>query len=90
MDFYAEELATVALALFFVSQLAYAGSLGLHFFLRTLPRNFVTQQEIDAVDRNYVPFIVLFYPVLKELEGTMRTTFLSISDIDYRDRTASK
>ena len=29
------------------------------------------------------PYIVLFYPVLRELEATMRTTFLSLTKLDY-------
>ena len=38
-------------------------------------------------DRATYPPVLLFYPVLRELEETMRTTFCAIDSIDYpRDR----
>ena len=45
-------------------------------------------QRVDLVDRNAtlpatLPKIVLFYPVLKELEGTMRTTFTGLAKAKY-------
>lgn len=71
------------LTLFFVVQIAYSLSLGLNFFFAFLPRNIVSQEEIDAVDEDDCPYIILFYPVLRELEGTMRTTFTSLSQLRY-------
>ncbi len=71
------------LTLFFVVQIAYSLSLGLNFFFASLPTNMVTQADIDAVTEEECPFIVLFYPVLRELEGTMRTTFTSLSQLRY-------
>lgn len=77
----------VMISAFFVVQALYFLSMVLHVFFLFLPRNFVSQEDIAAVDRDRLPFIVLFYPVLRELEATMRTTFHTISDIDYpRDR----
>lgn len=69
--------------LFVAVQIAYTLSLGLNFFFAFLPTNMVSQEEIDAVTDEQCPFIVLFYPVLRELEGTMRTTFTSLSQLRY-------
>ncbi len=71
------------LTLFFAVHIAYSLSLGLNFFFAFLPKNIVSQEEIDAVKEEECPYIVLFYPVLRELEGTMRTTFASLSKIRY-------
>lgn len=71
------------LVLFIVSQLAYAGSLAVNYYLRSLPVNWVDMSEVDRLGPDDYPYIVLFYPVLRELEETMRTTFRSLSKIDY-------
>src|SRR5215470_10995137 len=34
-------------------------------------------------DKSNWPYIVLFYPVLRELEKTMDTTFASLAEMDY-------
>lgn len=69
--------------LFVIVQIAYTLSLGLNFFFAFLPTNIVPQEDIDAMTDEECPFIVLFYPVLRELEGTMRTTFTSLSQLRY-------
>lgn len=48
-------------------------------------------QRVDLVDRRAalpatLPDIVLFYPVLNELEGTMRTTFTGLAKAEYPGR----
>lgn len=71
------------LFIFFGVQVLYALSMTVNIFIRSMPKNLVTQADIDAVDRDRLPFIVLYYPVLRELEATMRTTFRTIANIDY-------
>ncbi len=39
--------------------------------------------ELDPLLKSDWPYIVLFYPVLKELEETMDTTFSSLTKIEY-------
>jgi cellulose synthase/poly-beta-1,6-N-acetylglucosamine synthase-like glycosyltransferase len=73
----------ILLAIFLVVQLAYAASLGLTFALRRLPVNWVDMSEAPSLGPGDYPSIVLFYPVLRELEATMRTTFRSLSRIEY-------
>ena len=73
----------MVVSLFFLVQVGYLFSLGLSFFFAALPVNWVTQEEIDSAEQGECPYIVLFYPVLKELEGTMRTTFTSLSNLRY-------
>ena len=53
----------------------------LYFFL--LPVNWVNMDEVKDLEEEDLPFIVLFYPVLNELEATMRTTFLSLAELSY-------
>jgi cellulose synthase/poly-beta-1,6-N-acetylglucosamine synthase-like glycosyltransferase len=75
------------LAAFIWSQLAYTSSLALSSYLRSLPVNWVDMSGADALRSDECPHIVLFYPVLREPEETMRTTFRALSRIDYpRDR----
>ena len=70
-------------ALFIVGQLLYATTFAIDGYLFSLPRNWVRMADArDTPEREY-PEIVLFYPVLRELESTMRTTMLAISRIRY-------
>lgn len=71
------------LSFFLFAQLGYAFSLGLHFLFAFLPKNMVSQEDIDAVRQEDCPHIILFYPVLREPEDTMRTTFTSLTQIRY-------
>lgn len=71
-------------ALFFASvQTAYFGSMLVMLYLFTRPANFVDVREGYGRPDEALPYIVLFYPVLRESESTMRTTFLTIERIDY-------
>jgi cellulose synthase/poly-beta-1,6-N-acetylglucosamine synthase-like glycosyltransferase len=64
-------------------QLAYLGALLVVLFLFTRPTNFVDMAQGYGIRTRDLPYIVLFYPVLRELESTMRTTFLSLDRLDY-------
>lgn len=74
---------TILVAAFIVAQLAYLSTFVFDFYLFSLPVNWVRMEDArDTPERDY-PEIVLFYPVLRELESTMRTTMLSISRVKY-------
>lgn len=73
--------------LFVLSQLLYLGAFCVDLYLFSLPVNRVQPADIAAVDRDKLPYIVLFYPVLRELESTMRTTMHTLAALDYpKDR----
>lgn len=70
---------------FAIIQCGYCITLGITIYLRTLPVDMV-DDSVHIPDED-VPFIVLFYPVLREAEQTMRTTFLTLERLDYpKDR----
>lgn len=64
-------------------QVAYSLTFTLDLYFFTRPVNWVDPKEARALDPKTYPHIVLFYPVLRELEATMRTTFLSLAQIEY-------
>ncbi|ALN74511.1 glycosyltransferase family 2 protein [Aureimonas sp. AU20] len=74
---------TILVSAFLLSQILYALSLGLGLFFLRLPVDWVDPREAQGRRPEEHPYIVLFYPVLRELESTMRTTFLSLARIDY-------
>ena len=74
---------TILVSAFLLSQILYALSLGLGLFFLRLPVDWVEPREAEGRQPEEHPYIVLFYPVLRELESTMRTTFLSLARIDY-------
>jgi len=77
----------VFLALYIVAQSLYSLCFLLDFYLFRLPVNWVDMDEVKDLGPGDYPYIVLLYPVLRELESTMRTTFTSLAKIDYpRDR----
>jgi cellulose synthase/poly-beta-1,6-N-acetylglucosamine synthase-like glycosyltransferase len=68
---------------FIVSQILYAITFLVEAYFFTLPVDLVdTQQKIAEPEAEW-PYVVLFYPVLRELEATMRTTFLALSKLEY-------
>lgn len=78
----------VLLVIFAVTQLCYFGSMLVTVYLYGQPVDRVRPEDLP-VGREAYPPIVLFYPVLRELEETMRTTFHAIDKIQYpRDRYA--
>ncbi len=68
----------------------FMGIQALYFLSFTVDAYFFTR-PVDWVDTSdeakraiaHYPYIVLFYPVLRELEETMRTTFHSLSRLEY-------
>lgn len=69
--------------LFILSQVLYALTFVVDAYFFSLPVDRVNMEEqIDEPESDW-PYIVLFYPVLRELEATMRTTFLSLSRMEY-------
>lgn len=71
------------IGLFGLTQLAYFLTFVLDLYFFTRPVDWVNTREARTLPREEYPFIILFYPVLKELEATMRTTFLSLARLDY-------
>lgn len=70
-------------ALFGFTQAAYLATYVLDAYFYTRPVNKVDMTEVAALDPADYPRIVLFYPVLRELEATMRTTMASLARLDY-------
>jgi glycosyltransferase XagB len=74
-------------SLFVFSQLLYLGAFVVDTYLYSLPVNLVDVDEAAYLGPDDYPYIVMFYPVLRELESTMRTTMSSLAALDYpRDR----
>lgn len=72
---------------FVLTQVLYLMSSAVDLYLYSLPVNRVDMSEVDRLGPGDYPYIVLFYPVLAELEATMRTTLTSLGTLDYpRDR----
>jgi cellulose synthase/poly-beta-1,6-N-acetylglucosamine synthase-like glycosyltransferase len=56
-------------------------------YILTQPIDWVDMSEPIREPESEWPYIILFYPVLRELEATMRTTMLSLAKIAYpKDR----
>lgn len=64
-------------------QLLYLAGLLINFHFYTRPVNRVDESQIAHLIDSELPFIVLYYPVLRELEETMRTTMTALARIDY-------
>jgi cellulose synthase/poly-beta-1,6-N-acetylglucosamine synthase-like glycosyltransferase len=76
---------TALVSLFIATQVLYLLSMFLIGFFYTWPIDLV---DPDLSDKDaYYPPVILFYPVLRELEETMRTTFHALDKMDYpRDK----
>jgi cellulose synthase/poly-beta-1,6-N-acetylglucosamine synthase-like glycosyltransferase len=74
---------TTLTILFVVTQVLYLLTFLLDFYLFSLPINWVDMDEPVTVPEGEYPYIVLFYPVLRELEETMRTTMVALGKMDY-------
>lgn len=78
---------SLMIGVFVVLQVLYFLSFALDGYFLSRPINWVDTSDEAKRSITHYPFIVLFYPVLKELEETMRTTFVSLSKLDYpKDR----
>ncbi len=69
--------------LFMVTQALYTLTFLIDAYFFSLPIDWVDMSEPLKEPESEWPFIVLFYPVLRELEATMRTTFISLAKIEY-------
>ena len=74
---------TLLAAAFIVGQLLYSATFLIDLYLFAQPINRVDMSEAAEVPQRDYPDIVLFYPVLRELESTMHTTLVSVSRLDY-------
>jgi cellulose synthase/poly-beta-1,6-N-acetylglucosamine synthase-like glycosyltransferase len=74
---------TALTVLFVVSQLLYTATFVVDWYFMSLPVDWVDMSEPITEPESEWPYIVLFYPVLRELEATMRTTFIALSKMDY-------
>lgn len=76
----------VLLVFFAVTQVCYFGAMLVTVYFYSRPVDLVRPEDLPANQAAYPP-VILFYPVLRELEETMRTTFVAIDKIEYpRDR----
>jgi cellulose synthase/poly-beta-1,6-N-acetylglucosamine synthase-like glycosyltransferase len=84
MQPYINEMVSMSLVgLFVTGQVLYSLAFLVDLYLLTLPTNWVDPDERISVGEKEYPYIVLFYPVLRELERTMHTTFTSLARLDY-------
>ena len=80
----AADTATILLSwLFIATQLLYAGATAVDLYLFRLPIDQVDMAREDELGPRDFFRIVMFYPVLAEAEGTMRTTFISLAKLRY-------
>ncbi|HEY1883169.1 MAG TPA: glycosyltransferase family 2 protein [Candidatus Cybelea sp.] len=76
-------LDAVLVAVFIATQVLYTFTLLVDFYFFAHRVDWVDMNEpLDEPHEDW-PYIVLLYPVLHELEATMRTTFLALAKIDY-------
>lgn len=69
--------------LFGMVQLLYFATFLVDGYIFSRPINLVDLTEAEHLSPGDHPFIVLFYPVLRELEATMRTTMTSLARLHY-------
>jgi len=69
--------------LFVFTQALYTCAFIVDAYFLSLPIDWVDMKEPIEEPESEWPFIVLFYPVLHELEATMRTTFVSLAKMQY-------
>lgn len=73
----------VLIVLFVFAQALYTITFLIDAYFFSLPVDKVDMNEPIRDPQSEWPFVVLFYPVLRELEATMRTTMISLSHMDY-------
>ncbi len=76
-------MTTILVALFIVTQGLWLLTFLIDFYIFRLPINKVDMREAETLADADIPPIVLFYPVLRELKGTMRTTMLALAETRY-------
>ena len=75
--------ATLLAAAFIVGQLFYSATLLIDLHHVTRPVSWVRMAEVREIPERDYPEIVLFYPVLREPESTLRATLLAIGRVRY-------
>jgi glycosyltransferase XagB len=70
-------------AVYIAVQLSYGMGMLTTAYILSLPVDWVNMNEKISEPESEWPYIVLFYPVLRELEATMRTTMLSLTKVEY-------
>jgi glycosyltransferase XagB len=76
-------LINALIGVFIVAQILYLGTFLVEIYFATLPINWVDMgSALPATEGDY-PYICLFYPVLREPAETMRTTFVSLTKLEY-------
>jgi cellulose synthase/poly-beta-1,6-N-acetylglucosamine synthase-like glycosyltransferase len=73
----------VWLTIYIVAQVLYFFTFLITFYLLTRRINWVDSSKISQLSKQQMPQIILFYPVLHESEDTMRTTIISLGEMDY-------
>lgn len=77
----------ILLILYTFGQMIYLFGFLVDLYLYSRPINWVDMDETSNLQDGDYPYIVLFYPVLQEPEGTMYTTFKSFEKLFYpKDR----
>ncbi|MEO6433389.1 MAG: glycosyltransferase family 2 protein [Sphingomicrobium sp.] len=83
----AYDINTALTAAFVVTQVLWLLSFLIEIYIFRLPTNIVDMTGVDEMPEAAMPPIVVFYPVLDELESTMHTTFRALSQVIYpRDK----
>lgn len=81
---------TVLLSLYYLTQTLYSLSFVVDGYLFSRPVNIIDMSEgahLTEGSKQCYPNIVLFYPVLRELESVMRTTMIALDELEYpKDR----
>jgi cellulose synthase/poly-beta-1,6-N-acetylglucosamine synthase-like glycosyltransferase len=77
------DVLTILVALFIFTQVLYTLALLLDAYFHTLRVKRVDMREGVQMPAAEWPYIVMFYPVLREPESTMRTTLLSLNKLAY-------
>jgi glycosyltransferase XagB len=83
MSEFADYLQLGLVGLFILVQTLYTLSFLMDFYLLALPVNWVDMRDAKHLKKGDYPFIVLLYPVLREPEEMMRTTFISLAALNY-------
>lgn len=83
MPHLSDPLSQVLAVAFIVAQALYLLSFLADLYLYLLPVDWVEPRDGPYTLPSNPPTIVLFYPVLRELEATMRTTLTALERMDY-------
>ncbi|MFA7526476.1 MAG: glycosyltransferase family 2 protein [Ottowia sp.] len=76
-------LSWILVMLFIGVQITYLLAMLIDVYFYTRPVDRVDMSRLADIPPDEYPHIVLFYPVLHELEETMRTTFCALARMDY-------